>query len=96
MHFTLCHISSRQNDYRKYEAEVNRLQDLKKKLEDQFTMSSSSVLYDEAAERAKLEKLSKEELIGKAGYKTSVKSPAALINIILMKDKKNLNNAFVA
>jgi hypothetical protein len=32
--------------------------------------------------------LSREELIRKASYKSSKKSPAALINIILMKDRK--------
>jgi hypothetical protein len=51
------------NDIKKFEEELEKLQDKKKVLEDKFTLGSFSSVYDEAVRRVDLEKLPKKDLI---------------------------------
>ena len=75
------------SDIQKYEVELDKLHDLKKILENKFTLGSSSYVYDEAARRVDLEKLSKKELISILNQKTSTLNESELINKIITKEK---------
>jgi len=69
-----------------YQEDLTRQQAYRKTLADRFSFTSSSV-YDEAAERAALNALSRDEIVTRAGYRTSKQDTAALINRIINKEK---------
>jgi hypothetical protein len=69
-----------------YQEDLTRQQAYRKTLADRFSFTSSSV-YDEAAERAALNILPRDEIVKRAGYAKSKQDTAALINRIINKEK---------
>jgi hypothetical protein len=69
-----------------YQDDLQRAQAYRKTLADRFTFTSSSI-YDEAAERAYLNSLSRDEIVKRAGFAKSKQDTAALINRIVNRER---------